>query len=134
MNHLRDFIIPKVLGIAKRDATILVIASEGSRRIYPGWSQKKWDKLRDFYNKQVEKVCDNYSRVHYLYNNVRTMYGPHKENLLADGTHKVITHSFQGFQKIPDSLLADTEMIFNLHCNRKLGRRKTDEQTCCTRG
>merc|ERR1711879_744644 len=42
VNHLRDYIIPTVLKLAKRDATILVIASEGSRRIYPGWSQKKW--------------------------------------------------------------------------------------------
>ena len=61
-----------------------------------------------------------------------TGYGPNKENLLPDMTHKMTKGEIQ---KIPPSLMADTDVIFNLHCNRKMSKNLLQldgREICCS--
>ena len=51
--HLDETVLPKFA--SKTGVTVVVLASEGSRRSFPGWQQKKWDDLTRFYKKVAEK-------------------------------------------------------------------------------
>ena len=123
--HLDETVLPKFN--QKTGTTVIVMATEGSRRSFPGWQQKKWDDLVKFYNNEVRSVVEKYDNVYWMDNNARTGYSPKNKPLLPDGTHKIIKG---GVQKIPPSLIADTNFILNLHCNQLI-KEKLSGNTCC---
>ena len=51
--HLDENVLPKLA--ARTGVTVVVMASEGSKRSFPGWQQKKWDDLTRFY-KELGKM------------------------------------------------------------------------------
>ena len=128
--------------ISSFPATIIFMASEGSKKRYNGWSQKNWDDLQKFYNDRLYNMIEKTNiknssrafnkRLFYMTINQFTGYGPNKENLLPDMTHKMTKGEIQ---KIPPSLMADTDVIFNLHCNRKMGKNLLQldgQEICCS--
>lgn len=136
LDHFRDSIIPALIHVittnanergSKSLATIVVLASEGSNRVFEGWNDKLWLDLQNYYNTELRNIIKSNSKyIYYMDSNIKTAYGPNGENLLADGTHKLIKGAVQ---KLPPSLIADTDMILNLHCNERRG--DLAEDVCC---
>ena len=116
--YFDEFILKRILS-KHPELTIVVLATEGSKRVYRDWSQNKWDQVRDFYNEHLEKVVSKYPTVFWMDNNLKTAVGPEGVSLLPDGANKMVANEGSEFftEEIPDSLVADADMIFNLHCN-----------------
>ena len=127
INFFKTEIIPTLERMTENDATIVVLATEGSQRYYAGWNQAKWDALQNFYNSEMQKIAVEHPKIFYMSNNVKTSVGTDGELLLPDGTHKIIKGEIQ---KIPPSLMSDINILLNLHCNRKLGDRLPGD-VCC---
>lgn len=129
LDFLRNDIVPVLLKMVNENqATVVILASEGSRRYYAGFNQDKWDELQKFYNSEIKKiVAENFGKIFYMSNNIKTSVGINGEILLPDGTHKIIKGAVQ---TIPPSLLTDTSLILNLHCNRKMVG-KIENSACC---
>ena len=126
LTHLKENIMPQLVTLSEmEDVTIIINASEGSSRYYAGWSADKWVELQNMYNFEIQRLIIDNPRIFYMTNNIRTGVGPSGQNLLPDGTHKIIKGESQ---TVPPSLMADTDMILNVHCNRKLG---IDGNACC---
>ena len=116
--YFDEFILKRILS-KHPELTIVVLATEGSKRIYRDWNQNKWDQVRDFYNEHLEKVVSKYPSVFWMDNNMKTATGPEGVSLLPDGANKMVANEGNEFftEEIPASLVADVDMVFNLHCN-----------------
>merc|ERR1712203_184416 len=91
LQHLEDQILPALLAKSK-DTTVVILAAEGSNRKFAAWSQTDWDALRDFYNLKAAKIVKNSENpnLYFMDTNINSGRGPNGEDLLPDGTHKMV--------------------------------------------
>ena len=140
---------------------VVVVASEGydtPRAAHTGpkkvnhcsqciqwWNQTQSDELQDHYNQLMQDAVESLDssgslkQVFFYRNSVKTSRTPDQDFFLhPDGTHKLM-HNCGHCDcrgncdfKLPDSLVADTEMFVNLFCNHRMVYKipKTDNLCC----
>jgi len=132
LQHFKTSHLPWLKNISKNKNTIiLILAAEGSSdHFYVNWSKNEWTDLAEFYNGKMIEIFaadKTHKNVYFMNNNEKTAKGRNLQSLLPDGTHKIKKNSKQ---KIPPSLMADSDFIFNLLCNRKFAG-ELDGDVCC---
>lgn len=110
------------------------------------WNQSNSDELQDFYNNVMSDFINNLDskQIYFYKNSIKTSRTPDKKYFLhADGTHKLLhkcgpchcrdnQYGKDCIFKLPDSLVADTDMFLNLFCNDKLlYDLPKNERLCC---
>lgn len=124
--------MPRLNKLAEQGKTVVIWSFEGSNRNYIGggpreWHLKDWMNFQNWYNSKLQNIVSKFPRIYFSLANSKTTHGPNGEELLPDGTHKIIKG---GIQNIPPSLMSDLQRVINLHCNRKIGVKA--ENVCCT--
>ena len=102
----------------------------------PGFTESDWISCQEYFNQRLEKLLQPYENFAFMRNNLKTAWSADGEiSLLPDGSHKLPGVFGRVYEKdvptmrISDSLFADSDMIFNYHCNRVL---RVNSEFCCS--